>query len=117
MSTLREIGNKLFKEELSSNKIELGLVDDVKSLYDSANKVYKQNTDLLVKFGNQLEVAFQKSADEYKKALDKYNLLEKSSKELGLDLPSDISKLKSLIEFGLNDSLQSKKNASNILAI
>jgi hypothetical protein len=103
--------------KLASHIVELTIVDDVKSLYEKANQSYKKNTDSLSKIANQLEAEFQKTADDYKKALDKYNSLEKTSKDLGFPIPSDISKLKGLIEFGLNDSLQSKKNASNILAI
>ena len=30
MSTLKQIGNKLFKEDLASQKVELALMDDVK---------------------------------------------------------------------------------------
>ena len=39
------------------------------------------------------------------------------SKDLGIPIPNEITKLKGLIEFGLKDSLKSKSNAANILAI
>jgi hypothetical protein len=119
MNTRKTVYNKLFKEEtkLATHEVDLSLVDDVKSFYENANKVYKSNTDLLQKYAQTLETNFQKSADEYKKALDKYNQLEKSSKDLGIDLPQEISKLKGLIEFGQKDSLNSKSNAVKILAI
>jgi hypothetical protein len=39
------------------------------------------------------------------------------SKDLGVPLPNEISKLKGLIEFGLNDSLDAKSNAVKIAAI
>jgi len=103
--------------KLASHIVELTIVDDVKSLYDKANKSYEANTNLLNRIAKQLESEFQKTADEYKKALDKYNQLEKTSKDLGFPIPSDISKLKGLIEYGLNDSLKSKKNAVNVIAI
>jgi hypothetical protein len=111
---LKKIGNKLF---LGTQKVELALTDDVKTLYENANKVYAQNGDLLDKYAQALEKAFQSAADEYKKALDKFSQLEKSSKDLGIDLPQDIAKLKSLIEYGLKDSLNSKQNAVKILSI
>lgn len=120
MSSINNILKKIAKSEkveLAKHEVNLALVDDVQSLYNSANKIYKSNTDTLTKYANQLEGMFQKSADEYKKALDKFTQLEKMSKELGIQLPSDVTKLKSLIEFGLNDSLQSKKNVVNILSI
>ena len=118
MQTEKLVFGKLFtKQELASQKIELALLDDVKSGYDKANQLYKSNADLLNKYANSLEKSFQDAANEYQKALDKFNQLEKSSKELGIDLPQDVIKLKGLIDYGIKDSLQSKKNVVNILAI
>jgi len=120
MSEQKTVFNKLWKSnstELASHKVELALTDDVKSLYESANKIYAQNGDLLDKYAQSLEKAFQSAADEYKKSLDKFNQLEKASKDLGIDLPQDIVKLKSLIEYGIKDSLNSKSNVVKILAI
>ena len=113
----KQVFNKLFKTELGTHKIDLALVDDVKNLYENANKTYAQNGDLLDRYAQSLEKAFQSAADDYKKALDKFNQLEKSGKDLGIDLPQDIIKLKSLIEYGLKDSLNSKSNVVKILAI
>ncbi len=93
------------KTELAKHEVELALVEDVQNLYNAANKSYKANTDQLTSFASKMESSFQKTADEYKKALDKYSQLEKMSKELGVQLPNDITKLKGLIEFGLKDSL------------
>lgn len=109
-----KVGNKLF---LGTQKVELGFVDDVKIIYESANKMYSNNSSELSKFTQKMESEFQKTADEYKKALDKFNQLEKMSKDLGIDLPNEISKLKSLIEYGLKDTLKSKSNVVDILAI
>jgi len=123
MSTLNNVFKKLehtdkvTKVNLESQRVELALLDDVKSGYDKANQLYKANTDLLNKYASTLEKSFQDTANEYQKALDKFNQLEKSSKELGIDLPQDVVKLKGLIDFGIKDSLQSKKNAVNILSI
>jgi hypothetical protein len=116
---MKSVYSKLFKEEtqLSSHEVNLALVDDVQNLYNAANKSYKANTDQLMSFASKMESSFQKTADEYKKALDKYNQLEKMSKDLGVPLPNEISKLKGLIEFGLNDSLDAKSNAVKIAAI
>ncbi len=105
------------KTELAKHEVELALVEDVQNLYNAANKSYKANTDQLTSFASKMESSFQKTADEYKKALDKYSQLEKMSKELGVQLPNDITKLKGLIEFGLKDSLDSKSNAVKIAAI
>lgn len=108
---------ELNKTELGKHEVELALVDDVKSLYNIANKSYQSNTNTIQKYASELERMFQKTADEYQKALGKYLELEKMSKELGIQLPSDIIKLRDLIEFGFSDSLESKKNATKILTI
>jgi hypothetical protein len=108
---------ELQEVQLAKHEVELALVDDVQNLYNAANKSYKANTDQLMSFASKMESSFQKTADEYKKALDKYNQLEKMSKDLGVPLPNEISKLKGLIEFGLNDSLDAKSNAVKIAAI
>ena len=78
--------------ELGSHKVELALVDDVQNLYNNANKLYKANTDSLQKFATKMESDFQKAADEYKKAMDKFNQLDKMSKDLGIALPPDVVK-------------------------
>ena len=103
--------------QLATHKVELTLADDVRALYNNANKFYEANIDERYKMATRLEKEFQKAADEYQKALDKYNSLEKMSKDLGVPIPNEISKLKDLIEYGLKDSLKSKSNAANILAI
>ena len=36
MSTLKSVGNKLFKTELASHKVDLALVDDINSSLDKA---------------------------------------------------------------------------------
>ena len=115
----KEVLEKMYSGvvELSEQKVELALIDDIQSLYEKANKLYKSNTDALNNFASKMEKDFQLTADTYKSALDKYNQLEKSAKDLGVDLTSSITKYKDLIEFGLKDSLQSKSNAVNIMAI
>ena len=36
MSELKTIGNKLFKTELGSNKVDLAAIDDIEKILDSA---------------------------------------------------------------------------------
>lgn len=44
MSTLKSVGNKLFKTELESHKIELGLIQDFDKLFEtSLSTVQKLN--------------------------------------------------------------------------
>jgi hypothetical protein len=46
MSELKTIGNKLFKTELSSQKIELGVLQDLQSLFEkAANMIKEANTE------------------------------------------------------------------------
>ena len=108
---------KLALEKNKETHLQFALVDDIKKIYSNANKMYENNTSTLKKYAQQLEKDFQNTANEYKKALNKYNELEKSSKDLGIEVPNDIKSIKGLIEYGIKDSLKSKSNAVDILAI
>ena len=61
MSTLKEIGNKLFKEDLASQKVELAGYDF---------KAYKSNFDSLF---NSYRDNFRASINQAKKSVDTYS--------------------------------------------
>jgi predicted P-loop ATPase len=88
MSNLKDVGNKLFKTELESHKIELASLSDLKKVTDDA----KKNLDLFNKSNNDIVAAAKvalKNADNYQsdgvKLYDILNSIEKQFKELGLD--------------------------------
>jgi hypothetical protein len=92
MSTLKEIGNKLFKEDLSSNKIELASLNDLKKAASDSKKsldAFNKANDETVK---QARITLQK-ADEFQnykvKMYDIMQAIEKQAKELGLDITNN----------------------------
>ena len=90
----KEITDKVMTK-LASEKVELGIIDDLKSAYNSLKKDFdKQNKNAqsalveLKKVGadiTKLDLKFMDWLVEHTKA-------EKAAKDLGLKLPSDISK-------------------------
>jgi len=87
MSTLKSVGNKLFKTELANHKIELALVDDIKSeiqkykgLKDNVDKAKNKAKDTIISYSDNIRVAYQNAQN----AVDMINELEKKAKELGL---------------------------------
>jgi hypothetical protein len=93
MNTQKEVFNKLFKEnktELSTQKVELALVDDF-------TKVFEKAVDEDSSIGNTLISALSKAEGKYKSVISDYekaiNLGDKaieSAKELGVDLPNTL---------------------------
>ena len=88
MSNLKNVGNKLFKAELESHKIELASLSDLKKVTEDA----KKNLDLFNKSNNDIIAAAKivlKNADNYQtdksKLYDILQSIEKQFKELGLD--------------------------------
>lgn len=119
MSTLREIGNKLFKEDLSNHKIELGTIDEIKyqlKFISGLNDQYNKKDAIVQKSVAALNAAYKDiilNKDFQKKAnsiLDKLQAsLVKQSSELGIDykqLPA-FKELMDAYEFAdqVNDSI------------
>lgn len=87
MSTLREIGNKLFKEDLSSQKVELALMDDIKALIgkykpldEAAKGAANKAKNGLIAYSDNIRAAYQNA----KNAVDMIDELDKKTKDLGL---------------------------------
>jgi Skp family chaperone for outer membrane proteins len=85
MSTLKNVANKLFKVELESHKVELGLLQDIQSDYDFVAKNFGGISE---KFYDAVESA-KNLQSLLKSDLDKYNKIEK-------DITSAKQKLKDL---------------------
>ena len=86
----------LAKTELAMQKVELGLVDDLKTdalaynkLFDSYNNDFKSLQSQVKNLSNE----FIKVKDLYMSWFGRYNKTEAQAKELGIKLPSDIIKL------------------------
>jgi len=88
MSELKTVMNKLFKTELTNHKIELGLLDDIKSDFNFVDKDFGAIYD---GFYNDIESAKNKQS-LIKNDLPKLDVVEKNIvqatqklKDLGLD--------------------------------
>ena len=109
MSTLKNVGNKLFKTELSNHKVELGIMQDVqksmnthkqkrKSLDDSTGSWYDDLFKIRDKF-SKIEADYR----DYKSSLSDLEKfikeLENMAKELGIPPNSfdDYNEAKGLI--------------------
>lgn len=81
MSTLKNVGNKLFKTELESHKVDLALVDDLKAdlkaLFDNGSKKANELSAIASSLQSGKSVAFQ-IIEKSKKAIA-------MAKELGLE--------------------------------
>ena len=96
---LKKIGNKLFKTELGSHKVDLALTDDIDKYLNKQNSVLKTADSSWIEYQNYLT----KADVPYKKMINSYNLLGNTipeaetlinkinslSKELGLN-PKDV---------------------------
>tara|TARA_R110000764_G_scaffold235490_1_gene330083 strand:- start:49 stop:417 length:369 start_codon:yes stop_codon:yes gene_type:complete len=95
MNTQKEVFNKLFKEEkteLATQKIELGLIDDLdKKLnsFKSKNKEIGSYLEQILKLKSKFKNDFKSLDKEYDNLINGYDELLKKANEIGAD---DISK-------------------------
>jgi len=111
MNTQKSIYNKLFKEEvqLESHKVELALIDDIKKLQVTANKTEDSALSELKKALSIL----QNASKSYLAARDNANLVIKEidkaramSKQLGVELPSNIEGIANYYGKSIGENLQ-----------
>ena len=80
MSTLKNVGNKIFKTELESHKVELALADDIKKASNNL-KVAMQNFGQLKQEFEKAKTNFKNEADSAFELALKYNAM---ANDLGL---------------------------------
>jgi hypothetical protein len=102
--------NKLVREnktELKAEKIELGLDKDIKSDFTQANNFFgdgfNEMEDAKISLG-KAEKLLMRAEQFYGKTLESVSKFETAAKELGIDLPSDIAKIKKTSEANLKGS-------------
>jgi hypothetical protein len=90
MSTLKNVGNKLFKVELESQKVELALFDDIKRAVLTAKDLKEkiESNFTLANGGLRAVADFDKF---YGSAVSKAN-------ELGVEIPKEIVGLTDLVK-------------------
>lgn len=72
MSTLKSVGQKLFKTELTTQKIQLGVVEDIAKITDTANALVKTLQSDKVSLVNS-DKAIQDAIVQAKKIVDTAN--------------------------------------------
>lgn len=87
MSTLKEIGNKLFKEELASNKIELGSLQDLETLFSKANNDDEAIGQSLISSLGKAEAGYKQNMQLLEKGKNVSKELIAKAKDLGIELP------------------------------
>jgi hypothetical protein len=98
MSTLKNVANKLFKTEvtsekveLESHKVELALIDDLTKSLNKSKISYKEFNDSYNKFADFKRLVILQGEQYSKDGEDLISLYEKAAmqaKELGLDFNS-----------------------------
>ena len=98
MNTQKEVFNKLFKEEktkLSAQKIELGLIDDIRSEMVTANKGAIKGIDMIEAAKKPLENSLRDNKSLFKK-LEK---TKKSAIELGaIEILKEVQKFEQQVK-------------------
>jgi hypothetical protein len=109
MSTLKNVANKLFKVELESHKIELGLIQD---LNKEADRVALKTKDIASE-GQRIGKELFNFRDTYNvDAAKLINLIadyKKMSKELGIDIDGKYDKI-------LNDLSEAKSTYRDLIS-
>ena len=88
MSTLKEIGNKLFKEDLASNKIELGSIQDLEKRIEIFASENKQVVDLIKSLDSvksKFKSLDKKIASDFTALRSDSEKLFKQASELGIE--------------------------------
>jgi hypothetical protein len=109
MSTLKNVANKLFKVELESHKVELGLIQD---LNKEADRVALKTKDIASE-GQRIGRELFNFRDTYNvDAAKLINLIadyKKMSKELGIDIDGKYDKI-------LNDLSEAKSTYRSLIS-
>jgi hypothetical protein len=90
MNELKNVTNKLFKTELESHKVELALLDDIKSNVLFAKKMKE---DITVNFANAN--GGLRSCEDFKK---NYSLAVTKAKDLGIEIPKELDGLTKMMD-------------------
>jgi len=106
MNNLKKVYKHLNKEELSTQKIELALVDDFENQYNSANKLVRNAYNGSFKIESALKSMlkdYDTAGKSFLKANARYLELENAAEKLGIELDAKYKNYKSDISSTLKD--------------
>ena len=93
MSEQKTVFNKLFKEDLASNKIQLGLLQDFKKLsgsYSAQSDKFNYEVDKIKNTIKSMQTEFIALQKKVSEVDNEYQKAIRLSIDLGVDLPTEI---------------------------
>ena len=108
MNTTKSVYNRLFKEdkvELASERVELGLVEDVQKEYAKYSKSQingNNKTNAVVETAKQAIASYQQAIKDYALVTQQINYIKKQATDLGVDVPPSINALDKEVASGIS---------------
>lgn len=108
MNTTKSVYNRLFKEdkvELASERVELGLVEDVQKEYAKYSKSQingNNKTNAVVESAKQAISLYQQAIKDYALVTQQINYIKKQATDLGVDVPPSINALDKEVASGIS---------------
>jgi len=114
--TTEEVRTAL-KELLSVQKVELGLIDDIKGMFQDTDKEVSRaegSWTNVLNSAKKVNDAYNKVVERADKTLKSIDLAEKQLKELGVKTPSELKGQKKIVENHIINAYDNIKNAKQI---
>jgi len=108
------------KELLSLQKIELGLVDDIKQLHANIiakKSVVKKRQNKAIDTVREVKMDIVKIKQDAIEAINKIEKFKKAAKELGIDYPSIMQKIEKDLEKAFKESKDTQGNVEKALQL
>lgn len=108
MNTTKSVYNRLFAEdkvELASERVELGLVEDVQKEYAKYSKSQingNNKTNAVVETAKQAIASYQQAIKDYALVTQQINYIKKQATDLGVDVPPSINALDKEVASGIS---------------
>lgn len=108
MNTKKSVYNRLFAEdkvELASERVELGLVEDVQKDYAKYAKSQingNNKTNAVVESAKQAIALYQQAIKDYALVTQQINYIKKQATDLGVPLPATINALDKEVASGIS---------------
>tara|TARA_R100001460_G_scaffold95098_1_gene137238 strand:- start:290 stop:664 length:375 start_codon:yes stop_codon:yes gene_type:complete len=108
------------KTELKAEKIELGLVDDIKQLHANIiakKSVVKKQQNKAIDTVRELKSDIVKIKQDAVESLNKIEKFKKAAKDLGIDYPSIMKKIEKDLETAFKETKNTQGNVEKALQL
>jgi len=108
------------KTELKAEKIELGLVDDIKQLHANIiakKSVVKKQQNKAIDTVRELKSDIVKIKQDAVESLNKIEKFKKAAKDLGIDYPSIMKKIEKDLETAFKETKNNQGNVEKALQL